>query len=206
MTNIQLSRDSWERVRVNPRADPFLKCVYFSHGMTSAPENLDYNLQTWYDISHQLLRGNSFEIGSLFGLYLIAWTIYNCAEYGPLPNNSENILSLGQLRITLSKNGAIMELINYNNCIRQTEFMSNFVLKPYFYITKLQWEFEYKRFIGNLNESVPKALLKGIEEMVQLCYSFDQEWMKIDSFGAMGSAINLKIEIAICFKESSVAL
>ena len=198
MTNIQLSRDSWELVRVNPQADPLLKCIYFSHGMTSAPENLDYILQTWYDISHQLIRGNSFEIGSLFGLYLLAWTIYNCAEYGPLPNNTENILLLGQLKITLSKNGA-MKLIDY--CIRQTEFMSDFVLKPYFYITKLRWEFECKRFMGDLDESVAKTILKGIDEMVQLCYSFDQEWMKIDSFGAMGSAINLKIEIAFWFKE-----
>ena len=92
-----------------------------------------------------------------------------------------------------------MELINY--CIRQTEFMSNFVLKPYFHITKLRWEFEYKRFTGDLDESVAKALLKGIDEMVQLCYSFDHEWMRIDSFGAMVSAINLKIEIAICFEK-----
>ena len=140
----------------------------------------------------------------IINLYLIAWTIHNCAEYGPLPNNSENFLLLGQLIITLTKNGA-MELIDYSNYIRQTEFMSNF-LKPYFFITKLRWEFEYKRFMGDLDESVAKSLLKGIDEVVQLCYSFDQEWMKIDSFGAMGSTINLKIEIAICFKESSIAL
>ena len=198
MTNIQISRDSLELVRVDPQAHPLLKCVYFFHGMTSAPENLDYNLQTWHDISHQLIGGNSFEIGNPIGLYLIAWTIYNCAEYGPLPNNSETILSLGQLKIPPSKNGA-MELIDY--CISETESISNFPLKPYFHITKLRWEFEYKRFMGDLDESVAKALLKRIEKMVHQCNSFDHEWMKVDSFGARVSAINLIIEIANCFKE-----
>ena len=119
--------------------------------MTSAPENLDYILQTWYNISHQLIRGNSFEIGSLFGLYLIAWTIYNCAEYGSLPNNTESILLLGQLKITLSKNGA-MKRIDY--CIRQAEFMSDFVLKPYFYTLQ--------SFDGSLNTSISWMILMNL--------------------------------------------
>ena len=197
MTNIQQSRVLWERIRANPQAPPLLKCVYFCLGMTSAPENLDYNLQTWNDLFCQLIRDhrNILKIGSLFGLYLIAWTIYNCTKYGQLPSNTENILLLGKQKIKLSKEGA-KELIDY--CFEQTDSMSDFPLKPFFHITKLRWEFEDE---GDLGESVAKKLLKGIEEVFQLCYSFDQEWMKIDSFGAIVSAINLKIEIAIYFKE-----
>ena len=198
MTNIQLSRDSWELVRVNPQANLLIKCVYFCLGMTSAPENLRYISQTWKDLSQQLTRGESFEIASLFGSYLMAWAIYNCAEYRYLPSNPENIPLLGLPKITLSKDGA-MELINY--CIEQTDFMSNFPLKPFFHITKLRWEFEERRYKGNLDGSVAKTLLKRINEVVQLCHSFDQDWMKIDSFGAIVSAINLKIEIAIWFDE-----
>ena len=202
MTNIQLSRESLEQVWDKPEADPFVKLVHFSHGMTSAPQNLRYNLQAWYDISHQVsnIGGNSFEIGSLFALYLIAWTIYNCAEYGPLPNNSETILLLRQLNFTLSRDGA-MELIDYCINIRETKSMSNFPLTPYFYITKLRWEFEIMRFMGDLDVAKLNTLLQDIAEVVKECSSFDHEWMEIDSFGARASALNLTIEIAICFEE-----
>ena len=171
--------------------------MYFSHGVVSAPENLDYILQTWNDVSYQLIRGNSLDIGRLMCGYLTAWTIYNHAEYGHLPNDSECILFLRPWRITLSKKGA-MKLIDC--CLEKMEFMSDFVRKPYFYITKLRWQFEYKRFTGNLDASEAKTILRGIDETAQLCNSFKQDWMKLDSFGAMGSAINLKMEIALYFK------
>ena len=166
--------------------------------MVSAPEYLDYILQTWNDVSYQLIRGNSFEIGSLMTFYLIAWTIYNCAEYGHLPKDTEYILLLRPWKITLSKKGA-MKLIDY--CLEKMEFMSDFVCKPYFHITRLRWQFEYKCFKGNLDESEAKTILRGIDETVQLCNSFKQDWMKLDSFGAMGSAIKLKMEIALHFKD-----
>ena len=83
-----------------------------------------------------------------------------------------------------------MELIDY--CIRETDSMSSFPLKAFFHITKLQWEFEEGRHKGILDT---KTILEGIDKVVQLCHSFDQDWMKNDLFGAKVSAINLKIEI-----------
>ena len=198
MNDMQLSRVSWEDIRADPQTDPLTKCVYFAHGVVSAPENLDYILHTWNDVSCQLIRGNSFEIGSLMCFYTTAWTIYNRAEYGHLPKDSECILFLRPWKITLSKKGA-MKLIDY--CLEKMEFMSDFVRKPYFHITKLRWQFEYKCFKGNLDESEAKTILRGIEETAQLCNSFKQDWMKLDSFGAMGSAIKRKMEIALYFKE-----
>ena len=204
MTDIKLSEEFWKLVQVNPQAHPLLKCVYFCLGMTSAPENLDYILQTWNGLYQQLkiLSDESLEIGCLFGLYLIAWTIYNCAEYKYLPSklSAESRQWLKQRNITLNKAGAV-KLID--DCIGKMNSMSSFPLKPFFHITKLRWDFEERRFKRNLDESKAETLLQRIREVVQLRNSFDQEWMRIDSFGAIGSAINLKIEIAIWFKEKS---
>ena len=198
MNDMQLSRVSWEDIHADPQTDPLTKCVYFAHDVVSAPENLDYILHTWNDVSCQLIRGNSFEIGSLMCFYTTAWTIYNRAEYGHLPKDTECILLLRPWKVTLSKKGA-MKLIDY--CLEKMEFMSDFVRKPYFHITKLRWQFEYKCFKGNLDESEAKTILRGIDETAQLCNSFKQDWMKLDSFGAMGSAIKLKMEIALYFKD-----
>ena len=197
MIDLQLSRVSWEDIQTNPRVHPLLKCMHFSWGVASSPENLDYILQTWNDISQQLIKSNSFEIGILMGLYLVAWTIYNRAEYGHLPSDSECIQFPGPLKITLSKEGA-MKLIDY--CIEKMEFMSEYVRKPYFYITKLRWQFEYKRFMGSLDEAEAHTILKGLDETVQLCNSFEQEWAKDEHlFGILVSVVNQKIEIALYF-------
>ena len=197
MIDLQLSRASWESIQANPRVHPLLKCMHFSWGVASSPENLDYILKTWKDISQQLIKSNSLEVGILMGLYLVAWTIYNRAEYGHLPNNSECIHFPGPLKITLSKEGA-MKLIDY--CIEKMEFMSEYVRKPYFYITKLRWQFEYKRFMGNLGESEAHTILKGLDETVQLCNSFEQDWAKDEHlFGILVSVVNQKIEIALYF-------
>jgi hypothetical protein len=74
--------------------DPFFKCVYLFCGIVSAPENLDFILRTQYELATQLERKDSWCLGSLFALYITAWTIYNYSEYSNDPNTTSDYLSL----------------------------------------------------------------------------------------------------------------
>ena len=94
-----------------------------------------------------------------------------------------------------------MTLIDY--CISQTDNITDFILKPYFHIAKCRWEFEQYR--SQQSQQSPNGtctcivnLLKHIDATIQMCQEFDQDWMIADSFGAMVSAVNLTIEIALC--------
>jgi hypothetical protein len=103
-----------------------------------------------------------------------------------------------------------MTLIDY--CISQTDNITDFILKPYFHIAKCRWEFEQYR--SQQSQQSPNGtctcivnLLKHIDATIQMCQEFDQDWMIADSFGAMVSAVNLKIEIALCcFSDQDIFL
>ena len=66
----------------------------------------------------------------------------------------------------------------------------------------LRWKFEIECDSGTLNETAASSYLKSIDETFKKCWFQNQDWMKADTFGAMVSAVNLKIEIgnALFFK------
>ena len=184
--------------------DPFFKCVYFFCGIVSAPENLDYILRTQYELIYQLERNDVWCLGSLFALYITAWTIYNSSEYSYPPNPTPYILLLLPKQISLTKEGA-MSLIDH--CIDQTNNVTDFILKPYFHITKCRWEFEQYKSQQALDSTHIRSLLERTDATIRMCKGFDQDWMKAHSFGAMVSAVNLKIEIALCcFSDQDIFL
>ena len=203
-SNIEESQLVSKYQLAKPDEDPFFKCVYFFCGNVSAPGNLDYILKNQRDLAYQLERSNSWSIGSLFALYITAWTIYNYSRHSNALNTTPYILLLHPLQISLTTEGA-MTLIDY--CISQTDNVTDFILKPYIHITKCRWEFEQYKSQQALTRTRIEALLEHTDATIQMCKGFDQEWMIADSFGAMVSVVNLKIEIALCcFSDQDIFL
>ena len=198
--NVQMSQTFWEIILAKQNENPLIQSMYFFCGMLSAPENLAYVLITWTELSEKLKRSNSAIIGSLFGLYLVAWTINNwvgkngsdpeCIHCIPLPYHRS-------LRIPRTKEGA-MRLVEY--CIEETKDVINFVLTPYFYITVLRWKFEIQRDSDTLNETAASCILEDIDKTFRKCWFLNRDWMKADAFGAMVSVVYLEFEIACYFQ------
>ena len=199
--NVHMSQEFWRIIWAKQNEDPLIQSMYFFSGMLSAPDNLEYVLETWGKLSEKLNRCNNPKVGSMFALYLVAWTIRNwVGENGSHPELSDCIPLPYHTPIPIprTKEGA-MRLVAY--CIEETKDIINFVLTPYFYITVLRWKFEIERDLGTLNETAVSCFLKGIDETFEKCWSLNKDWMKADAFGAMVSAVNLKIEIALYYKE-----
>ena len=198
--DVNESQKYWEIIWAEQNEDPLTQSACFFSGMLSAPGNLDYVLETWRKLSENLNRSHYAVFGSMFALYLIAWTIQNWVEKNGSDPEHVDYIPLAyhkSRRIPRTKKGA-MKLVKH--CIKETKGVVDFVLKPYFDITMLRWKFEIKCDSGTLNETGASCLLKGVDETFQKCWSLKQDWMKADAFGAMVSAVNLKIEIALYFK------
>ena len=198
--NVQMSQEFWKIIWAKSNENPLVQGMYFFSGMLSAPDNLEYILETWRKLSEKLNRSNSSIVGSMFALYLVAWTIRNWVrENGSHPELRDCIPLPCHTSICIrrTKEGA-MRLVEY--CIKETEDIINFFLTPYFDITVLRWKFEIEHDSGTLNETAVSYFLKGIDETFGKCKALDRDWMKADAFGAMVSAVNLTIEIALYFK------
>ena len=198
--DVRKSQELWKIIWAKHNENPLIQSMYFFSGMLSAPENLKYVLKTWAKLSEELNRSNNAIVGSLFALYLVAWTIRNwVGENGSHPEHVDCIpLPYHKsLCIPRTKEGA-MRLVEY--CIEETKDVINFVLTPYFYITMLRWKYEIEHDSGTLNETAASRYLKSIDETFEKCWFQNRDWMKADAFGAMVSAVNLKIEIARYFR------
>ena len=136
--NVHMSQEFWKIIWAKQNENRLIQSIYFFNGMLSAPDNLDYVLETWGELSEKLNRSNNAIVGSMFALYLVAWTIRNwVGENGSHPEHFDCIpLPYHRpLRIPRTKEGA-MRLVEY--CIEETKDVINFVLTPFFYITVLR--------------------------------------------------------------------
>ena len=198
--NVRESQELWKIIWAKQNENPLIQSMYFFSGMLSAPENLEYVLITWTKLSEKLNRSNNAIVGSLFALYLVAWTINNWVGKNGSDPEHIDCITLPYHRtlcIPRTKEGA-MRLVEY--CIEETKDVINFVLTPYFHITVFRWKFEIERDSGTLNETAASRYLKSIDETFEKCWFQNRDWMKADAFGAMVSAVNLKIEIALYFR------
>ena len=70
----------------------------------------------------------------------------------------------------------------------------NFFLAPYYTVTIGRWIFEANE--DNLSDGVIEEVLEYAEETLRLIATLEEDWSRIDAFGAKISALNLLLRVA----------
>ena len=72
--------------------------------------------------------------------------------------------------------------------------LDNFFLAPYYTVTIGRWIFEANKH--NLSDDVITQVLQYAEETLSLVVTLEEDWARIDAFGAKISALNLLLLVA----------
>ena len=67
--NVHMSQEFWRIIWAEQNENRLIQSMYFFNGMLSAPENLEYVLETWGKLSEKLNRSNNAIVGSLLSIW-----------------------------------------------------------------------------------------------------------------------------------------
>ena len=176
--NVKEAHEHWHKVVAQVKIDPVIKACALSFSVISTPETTAYLEKHWNDLQRQMVndhRGKvrdspDHKMSRFMVQYALAWAM-----------RSQDL------------DKALTEVMScYQNMKRYNP--DNFFLAPYYTVTIGRWIFEANTH--NLSDGVIKEVLEYTEETLHLIATLEEDWSRMDAFGAKISALNLLLRVA----------
>ena len=176
--NVEEAHKHWHEVVAQVTVDPVIKACALSFSVISTPETTEYLQKHWNDLWLQMgddrrikVRGSpDYEMARFMVQYALAWAM-----------RSQD-LGKALLKVRTCYN----DMKKYN--------LDNFFLAPYYAVTIGRWTFEANEH--NLSDGVIIEVIQYADETFHLIATLEEDWARIDAFGAKISALNLLLLVA----------
>ena len=174
--NVEEAHKHWRKEMA--QVHPVLKACALSFSVISTPETTAYLQKHWEDLQRQMVddrramvRGNpDYQMSRFMAEYALAWAMRS--------------QDLGKALLKVQTCYDDMKKANPDN----------FFLAPYYTVTIGRWIFEDNE--RNLSDGVITKVLEYAEETLHLISTLEEDWSRIDAFGAKISALNLMLLVA----------
>ena len=152
---------------------PMIKACVVSFSVISTPETIAYLQKHWHDLQQQMdLRTPGYLMVRFMCEYAIAWAMW----YQDL----DTALAMVKAGYTDMK----------------TLHPENFFLAPYYTVTIGRWIYEDHARNGDMTYNDIMEVLEYADETLQLITTLEDDWARIDTFGAKLSALHLLLLVA----------
>ena len=176
--NVEEAHKHWHEVVAQVTIDPVIKACALSFSVISTPETTAYLEKHWKNLQRQMVndrrdkvRGSpDYEMARFMVQYALAWAM-----------RSQN------LDKALTKVKSCYHDMKKDN-------PDNFFLAPYYTVTIGRWIFEANA--RKLSNGVFTKVLQYTDETLHLIATLEEDWARIDAFGAKISALNLLLLVA----------
>ena len=169
--NVIEAHEHWRVVVAQVTIDPVIKACVLSFSVISTPETTEHLQEHWNDLQRQMVRGSpDYEMSRFMVQYALAWAM-----------RSQD-LGTALLKVKTCYH----DMKKYN--------LDNFFLAPYYTVTIGRWIFEANGH--NLSDAVIAKVLQYADETLRLIATLEEDWARIDAFGAKISALNLLLLVA----------
>ena len=176
--NVEEAHQHWHEVVAQVAIDPVIKACALSFSVISTPETTEYLKNHWKDLWLQLGEDRrvkvcdspDYQMARFMVQYALSWAMRS--------------QDLGK---ALTKVKACYHDMKKAN-------PDNFFLAPYYAVTIGRWIFEANEH--NLSDGVIAEVLQYAAETLRLIATLEEDWARIDAFGAKISALNLLLLVA----------
>ena len=169
--NIEDAHEHWREVVAYDNIDPVLKACALSFSVISTPETTEYLQKHWENLQRQMVIDSpDYQMAHCMVQYALSWAM-----------QSQDL------------DKALREV---KTCYRdmRKDNLDNFFLAPYYTVTIGRWIFEANAH--NLSDDVITKVLKYAAKTLHLITTLEEDWSRIDTFGAKISALNLLLLVA----------
>ena len=176
--NVEDAHKHWHVVMAQVTIDPVIKACALSFSVISTPETTEYLQKHWNDLWLQMVddrrdtvRGTpDYQMSRFMVQYALSWAM----------RSQDLDKALTKVRTC------------YNDMKKDN--LDNFFLAPYYTVTIGRWTFEANEH--NLSDGVIAEVLQYAAETLRLIATLEEDWARIDAFGAKISALNLLLRVA----------
>ena len=169
--NVEEAHKHWHEVKAQVTIDPVIKACVLSFSVISTHETTPYLQEHWNDLQRQMVQGSpDYKMSRFMAQYALAWAMRS-----------------QDLGTALTKVKACYHDMKEAN-------PDNFFLAPYYTVTIGRWIFEANGH--NLSDGVIAEVLQYADETLHLIATLEEDWARIDAFGAKISALNLLLLVA----------
>ena len=176
--NVEDAHKHWHEVVAQVTIDPVINACALSFSVISTPETTAYLEKHWKDLWRQMVnnrkdkvRGSpDYQMSRFMVQYALAWAM-----------RSQDL----DKALTMVKS-CYHDMKKHNP--------DNFFLAPYYTVTIGRWILEANAH--NFSDGVIEEVLEHTEETLRLIATLEEDWSRIDAFGAKISALNLLLRVA----------
>ena len=168
--NVEDAHKSWHKLAASASIHPVKKAIALSFSVLSIAEHAAFLQQHWDDLWRQIDHDTpDYNMVRFMIQYTLAWAI--------------QFQDLGKALTKVKACYKDMQKLNPDN----------FFLAPYYTVTIGRWIYEIHA--RNLSYGVIAEVLVYVDETLQLIGTLEDDWARIDAFGAKLSALRLLILI-----------
>ena len=171
--NVEAAHEHWHTLRAQGSVHPVIKACALSFSVISTPETTAYLRKHWLDLRHQMDHYTpDYRMVRYMCEYALAWAMW--------------YKDLGTARAMVNASYKDMKSIN----------PENFFLAPYYTVTIGRWMYEAKARNGDMTYNDITEIRKYADETFRLITTLEEDWARIDAFGAKLSALHLLLLVA----------
>ena len=171
--NVEAAHEHWHTLMAQGSVHPVIKACALSFSVISTPETTAYMQKHWLDLWHRMdHRSPDYQMVHLMCQYAVAWAMWG--------------QDLGTALAIVKAGYNYMKMRN----------PANFFLAPYYTVTIGRWIYEAKARNGDMTYNDIAEVLEYADETLQLITTLEEDWARIDTFGAKLSALHLFMLVA----------
>ena len=171
--SVKAAHKAWHTLNGQGSVHPVIKACALSFSVISTPDTAAYLQNHWRDLQHQMdLRTPDYLMARFMCEYALAWAMW----YKDLDT-----------ALAIVKAG-------YNDMKKLNP--ENFFLAPYYTVTIGRWIYKVNARNGHMTYNDIVAVLEFANETLQLITTLEDNWARVDTFGAKLSALNLLLLVA----------
>ena len=171
--SVEAAHKAWSTLMAQDSVHPVIEACALSFSVISTPETTAYLRKHWLDLLHRMdHRTPNYLMARFMCEYALAWAMYG--------------QDLGTALATVKAGYNYMKKLN----------PENFFLAPYYTVTIGRWIYEDHARNGDMTYNDIMEVLGYADETLQLITTLEEDWARIDTFGAKMSALRLLILIA----------
>ena len=169
--SVEDAHKAWHTLMGQGSVHPVIKACALSFSIISTPETTAYLREHWWMLWQQMdHRSPDYVVACFMCQYALAWAMQSQDLKGALKKVKACYVDMKELN------------------------PDNFILAPYYTVTIGRWIYEVHAH--NLSVGIITEILGYAEETLRLITTLEEDWARIDAFGAKLSALNLFMLVA----------
>ena len=176
--NVEDAHKHWHKMVAHDGIDPVIKACALSFSVISTPETTSYLQKHWNDLWLQMVDDRrdtvhgtpDYQMARFMVQYALSWAMRS-QDFGT----------------------ALLKVRTCYNDMKKAN-LDNFFLAPYYTVTIGRWIFEANAH--KLSHGTIAEVQEYAEETLRLIATLEEDWSRIDAFGAKISALNLLLLVA----------